>query len=71
MNITSAKFIKEADGYFPPNGAFETSDCLATVNYTQQFDDDTVVLGIEDQIFSVGDLKELRKFLKLLIEQAS
>lgn len=61
--------LADAKDYFPTNGNFQTECSVANIKYEQDFENGTVVLNIDDQIFGVSDLKELRKFLKLLITE--
>ena len=63
MNITEAK------DYFPSKGTLVTDSLGAAIDYVQDFENDTVMLTIPSQSMGVKDLKELRKFLKLLISE--
>lgn len=64
MNITKAKTAG-----FPQEGSLITTYLSADVRYEQDFHDNTVRLNIDDYWFKRQDLKELRKFLKLLINE--
>lgn len=63
MNINKAK------DYFPSKGTLTTTDHEASVGYEQDFHTNTVQLIVAAQWFSKQDLKDLRKFLKLLITE--
>lgn len=60
--------FKNARGYFPSEGTIEFAG-YAQVEYTQNFQDDTVMLTVNDMIFDAKGIKQLRKWLKIVLSE--
>jgi hypothetical protein len=67
-NTVTMQYLKDNadDLEIPEQGAFETSCTCAVLSYIVCDGDELVELHIEQQTFAKKDLRELRKFLRVL-----
>ena len=67
-NTITMQYLKDNsdDLEIPEQGAFETSYTCGQLSYAIYDGDGLVELHIEQQTFTKRDLKELRKFLRVL-----